>query len=191
VSECLGVVIAGGLSSRMGTDKAQLERDGQVMLRYTTQLLEQLGLDVVLSGQGGIQDLVVEAGPVGGIYSVLQQQPAKALLVVPVDMPLLTKDALAVLLDSGEESGAAVCYEDAYLPLYLPVNEQLKDYLATLFETGELPENKRALSIKTMLTEIESLQVAFQQQGELLINTNTPEEWQAAMAKLTEVSNAE
>ncbi|NRA60762.1 MAG: NTP transferase domain-containing protein, partial [Psychrobium sp.] len=45
---CIGVVLAGGLSSRMGQDKASLIRNNINMLQFTTQLLNDVGLSKVL-----------------------------------------------------------------------------------------------------------------------------------------------
>jgi len=80
--DCLGVVLAGGLSSRMGQDKAQLKRQQKAtspsensahsMLDFSKQLLADAGIkDIVISGDNHqIPDRVAHAGPVGGIYSV-------------------------------------------------------------------------------------------------------------------------
>lgn len=187
MTDCLGVVLAGGQSSRMGTDKAHLDRAGQSMLEYTASLLHQLGLPVRFSGQvqqGGTADIVAEAGPLGGIYSVLvgpESQDCKALLVVPVDMPLMNAESLERLLNFGRERGEAVCYAGCYLPLYVPVNDTLMRYLNGIFGGGKLPIRKKALSIFQLLANIPHSELDIEQ-PEQLVNTNTPEQWQSALA---------
>ena len=193
MTDCLGVVLAGGLSSRMGEDKSYLPRGDQTMLDYTSGLLQQLGLEVVVSGQpqiGGIADAIAEAGPVGGIYSVLQQHPASELLIVPVDMPLLSVPILRYLLGTGRQRKAASYYKDCYLPLYLPVTGAVKNHLVRLFGGGEKPENKRLLSIRSLLAETEN-QALPAEHRDLLVNTNTPEEWRSALRGLRETGNAQ
>ncbi|MFT7300874.1 MAG: molybdopterin-guanine dinucleotide biosynthesis protein A [Porticoccus sp.] len=59
-----------------------------------------------------------------------------ALLIVPVDTPLLTPAVLQHLIRIGEMSRSAVCYEDCYLPLYLPVNAVLSNDPAEVFAEG-------------------------------------------------------
>jgi len=124
--DCLGVVLAGGLSSRMGQDKAQLTRQYNQansaiksttsMLDFSKQLLIDAGLkNIVVSGDNHeIPDLVPRSGPVGGIYSVLAQYPEhlqpKALLILPVDLPLMTATNLAQLRLKGELSQKAVFF---------------------------------------------------------------------------------
>ncbi|HBY88533.1 MAG TPA: molybdopterin biosynthesis protein, partial [Colwellia sp.] len=145
--DCLGVVLAGGLSSRMGQDKAQLKRQQSAvspsvkstrsMLDFSKQLLADSGIkDIVISGDNHqIPDRVAHAGPVGGIYSVLAHYLAnspehlqpKALLILPVDLPLMTPAALADLRLKGELSHKATFFRDSqknmhHIPLYLPNN---------------------------------------------------------------------
>ena len=139
--DCLGVVLAGGLSSRMGQDKAHLTRQktahqnsasttvslsgssAQNMLGFSKQLLTDAGIkDIVISGDNHqIPDLVSKAGPVGGIYSVLAHYLAnspehlqpKAFLILPVDLPLMTASALAELRLKGELSHKATFFCDS------------------------------------------------------------------------------
>ena len=100
MTSCHGLILAGGLSTRMGTDKAQLRRNQQTMLEYTQSLLHSLDLAMFISGgESGLPDRVPQAGPLGGIYTVTQQCQLDAplfdaLLIVPVDMPLLTAELL-------------------------------------------------------------------------------------------------
>ena len=190
MTNCLGVVLAGGQSSRMGTDKAHLDRVGQSMLEYTASLLRELGLPVRFSGQvqqGGTADIVAEAGPLGGIFSVLNEQEQlvhNAMLIVPVDMPLMGAEALQRLLDVGREQGKAVCYTGCYLPLYLPITDELTQYLENIFSGGELPDDKKALSIYRLLLNGPYIELDIEQ-PELLVNTNTPEQWRSALAKIS------
>jgi len=191
MSDCLGIVLAGGLSSRMGEDKAHLQRGEQTMLDYTTGLLKQLGLDTVISGQeasGGLVDQVAQAGPVGGIYSVLKQCEISrllpsALLIVPIDMPLLTEGVLNKLLLTGQKRQVAAYYERCYLPLYLPVNETLLAHLKGLFENEQAIEDKKALSVRNLLATQKSYELPLPSAAPLL-NTNTPEEWRNVQAQL-------
>lgn len=171
---CKGLILAGGLSTRMGSDKAALRRNHQTMKDFNQVLLSALGLDVVVAGgTSGIPDLIPGGGPLAAIYSVLQTIQPSALLVLPVDMPLLTTTVLGVLLEEGEETGVPVCYDDCYLPLYLPVTQALRDYLDKVFtEGGDQPR-----SLKRMLAAMNGRQLPITDSA-VLLNANTPEEWQ-------------
>ncbi len=94
----VGVVLAGGQSSRMGQDKAMLPFKGETLLHHQVQLLRRICSHVVVSGEypgfDCVPDCVPKYGPISGIYSVAKQIPSAALLVVPVDMPQLTVEHL-------------------------------------------------------------------------------------------------
>ena len=115
VSDCLGIILTGGLSSRMGQDKAQLSRNDIKMLDYSKKLLTDIGINnMVVSGAFDAQqsralasdilvpDIIKQAGPVAGIYSVLQRFQPKAVFILPVDLPLMTPSILQQLKKMGE-----------------------------------------------------------------------------------------
>lgn len=186
MTSCRGLILAGGLSTRMGEDKAALRRNHQTMLEYTESLLKSVGLEVIVSGgERGVPDKVPQSGPLGGIYTVIKQYRVDALLVVPVDMPLLTASLLQQLIAEGESSGTAICYQDCYLPLYLPVDDALVAYLTQVLAPGSnLPR-----SIKRMLAEVNAIQLPVNDPN-LLVNTNTPDEWHS-IKPLIETDDAE
>ncbi len=186
---CLGVVLAGGLSSRMGQDKAQLLRDNDSMLNFSKQLLTDTGINhVVISGNAHqIPDLIDNAGPVGGIYSVIQQYQPKAMLILPVDLPLMTVTALAKLKQIGELSQQACYYQGHSIPLYLPNSSYLELFLTKAFQdynSNRLSKNNiKGPSMKALLKQVPHQSLIIEN-NQLLLNTNTPEQWQQAQQTL-------
>lgn len=106
-----GVVLAGGRSSRMGTDKAALLWHGRPLLEHMRGLLEQAGAHRVLlsgpyAGADAMPDQAPGLGPLGGLLTLGQTQADGIYLLVPVDMPLLSVPMLqqlagAVVADQG------------------------------------------------------------------------------------------
>jgi molybdopterin-guanine dinucleotide biosynthesis protein A len=194
-NECLGVVLAGGLSSRMGKDKAKLLRNNIDMLNFSKQLLINSGINnIVVSGdEYDIPDKVKKSGPVGGIYSVLSSFPqAKSLLILPVDLPFMTTKTLADLRIKGELSQKATYFEGHNIPLYLPNNAYVDMFFSTIFSNNLLINSgkvsgkttkKNGPSIKALLHQIphQAIQCA---DSKALFNTNTPEQWQQATTQL-------
>lgn len=189
--DCLGVVLAGGLSSRMGKDKALLHRNNASMLDFSKQILSDSGINnIVVSGDNyDVPDKVKQSGPVGGILSVLSSFPqAKALLILPVDLPLMTAKALASLRSKGELSQKATYFEGHNIPLYLPNNAYTELFLAQAFTVaGRKIETKtssnrfsnKGPSIRAMLKQIPHQAIQCND-ANTLFNTNTPQEWQQA-----------
>lgn len=191
-NECLGVVLAGGLSSRMGQDKAKLLRNTTDMLNFSKQLLLNSGINnVVVSGDGhDVPDKVKQSGPVGGIYSVLSSFPqAKSLLILPVDLPFMTIKTLSELRIKGELSQKATYFEGHNIPLFLPNSAYIEMFLSKSFSNNSLkaiPKNsekitkKNGPSIKALLQHIPH-QAIMCSDNKALFNTNTPEQWQQAI----------
>lgn len=189
-NHCLGVVLAGGLSSRMGQDKAQLQRNNKTMLEFSKQVLTNSGIDnIIVSGDNyDVPDKVKQSGPVAGILSVLAAYPdAKSLLILPVDLPGITAAALSDLRIKGELTQKATFFEGHNIPLYLPNNAYLELFLAHAFTSNKSKgANAEANRFKNKGPSIRALleQVPHQaiqcNDAKTLFNTNTPQEWQQA-----------
>lgn len=171
LSRIAGIVLAGGKSSRMGRDKALLTFKGQPLIKHMLDILYGLGLkDVFVSGAFAgypcIPDETPANGPVQGINSVLRNKPGyQGYLFVPVDMPLLSPQALHLLLQQ-EQGGYFI---DFPLPAYLV--------------PPFTPSNRT--SVQGFLDAQGIYPVALPPAlEEGMKNTNTPQEWQEALATL-------
>lgn len=201
-NDCLGVVLAGGMSSRMGKDKAKLHRNNNSMLsmlEFSKQVLSESGIsNIIVSGDNyDVPDTVKKCGPVGGIFSVLSKFPqAKSLLLLPVDLPFMTAQALTNLRLKGELSQKATYFEGHSIPLYLPNNAYVTLFLAQAFtvanseiglhkssERFSAKSGKTGPSIKALLKQVPH-QAIQSSDANILFNTNTPQEWLQAKKQL-------
>ncbi len=107
----LGVVLAGGKSSRMGRDKAVLvHASGGTFLDYAISRLLPITPQVAVSGRitklsnvFSILDQTVDQGPAMAVWSAIQfakQADFGATMVTPIDMPDLESQHLQRLIDS-------------------------------------------------------------------------------------------
>lgn len=180
--KCLGIVLAGGLSSRMGSDKSQLMRQQQKMLDFSTQRLKDAGVDEVIisSDKYGVVDIYKNMGPMSGVHSVLQQSNCSSAIVLPVDLPLITIDAIKQLRHIGQLTDKACFYEGHSIPLYLPVNSYTELFFSNAFSdvSGKGP------SVKSLLKQIPHQSIPLTDKR-ILMNTNTPQEWQQAQTILS------
>ncbi len=86
----------------MGTDKAEVEVDGQAMLRRVASALQAVLPRIVLLGseREGMEcwpDDLPARGPLGGIASALSRMEEDHVLVVAVDQPFVRIETLARL----------------------------------------------------------------------------------------------
>lgn len=127
-NEVVGLVLMGGKSTRMGTDKAFIDWNGLPLFQQAINQLKPLVSSVFLSvnneqfGELGheyacIIDEHPDKGPLGGIISALEYLK-KDLLVVAVDMPEISHKTLQKLLPEGSSFHVRAYSDDEnWLPL--------------------------------------------------------------------------
>jgi molybdopterin-guanine dinucleotide biosynthesis protein A len=103
-----GIVLAGGKSTRMGTDKALLIYNGEPLISHAVNLLSLVCNKVVISANDSIynftgcenwpDEIPVNAAMVG-IYSCLKRSGTFLNLVLSVDMPLISEVFLQKLIE--------------------------------------------------------------------------------------------
>ena len=181
-----GYVLAGGRSSRMGTDKALLPIGGTTLLDHVARSVREAAGNVTIIGPPDrysefgypvIRDLVENHGPLGGLYTALSATKTDWNLIVACDMPGLTAHFLDNLLQEAESSPA-----DCLVPSK-PGRTGL-DPLCAVYHRRCLPAAKAALDRKLLKMQdfVSSLRVSIwpvPNPGPLE-NVNTPEEWAAA-----------
>lgn len=181
-NKILGVVLVGGQSSRMGSNKALLSLNGRPLVDHMVDLLHEAGIEEVrLSGvlerYDSIPDRSPFEGPLSAIYSVIQavrDEPFSSLLILPVDMPSFTVELLLELIKT-ENSVDAICYESKPLPLLLHLSNKLPQTIEKI-----LKDQKRASSIKNLLNDIETERLTIPPSTSTAFkNINTPSEWRS------------
>ena len=109
-------ILAGGLSSRFGSDKARFLIDGKPMIIHVADLLgAQFDRVTVIAksaaeyddlGLTTIADLYPEQAPICGLLTALEQASNQWLFLAPCDTPSLTAGTLRQLWDGRGARGA-------------------------------------------------------------------------------------
>jgi len=187
-----GLVLAGGASTRMRTDKATLQYHGQPQLQWAFELVakfcaasfvsvrpDQRG-DAARAGHPQIVDRQPGIGPIAGISAALLEHPKAAWLVLACDLPFLTEHTLEHLIAHRDASKIATAYRSAHDGLPEPLcaiwepaaREPVLAYLAT----GKQCPRKFLINSDTKLLDLPESQA--------LDNVNTVEEFAAATGAL-------
>jgi molybdopterin-guanine dinucleotide biosynthesis protein A len=201
---CVGVVLAGGKSARMGVEKATLRIGGEALLARIVGRLRQALREVVVVGPPRLQTLVpdvtvfpdeiADVGPVGGLATALERVKSQHLFIVGCDMPFvepalvyamvrfavsaLDADVVALRTARGLEPLHAV---------YARSCATAVDELLTL-ETGR---SLSALLGRLRVQEPPASDVArYDPAGRSTFNANSPKDWQEALTLSTQESDA-
>ena len=105
------LLLAGGKSARMGTNKAELTYEGKTFLEHMMDKAQALGIDqCYISGYTSRQeqvqtvwDVYPNRGPLSGIHATMGVISTPYCLVLPVDAPKLPVEILEGLLQHHEQ----------------------------------------------------------------------------------------
>jgi molybdenum cofactor guanylyltransferase len=159
VSSVAGIILAGGSSRRMGSDKALLPIPGReqvTFIEHLTGLLITLCSEVVLVTRDEdqaakyihhlatqeansvrvVHDKISATGPLMGLYSGLDVIQASHALVMAVDMPFVHKDMLAFLLSYPLDEA-----------LLVPIVDNIPQVLLALYPRAILPQIETCLQM--------------------------------------------
>ena len=178
-------ILAGGLSSRMGSPKADLMlcRNGEnrSFMEHLCKELSEFKYCYIsenknqgyhYEGYREIIDDYDEIGPLGGIYSVLKKADTDAVLFVACDMPHFTADAARHLISKWD--GRSVCYS---------LVNTTKEPMAGIYTRDCIPaiENQIAngnYKLGLLINEMNGQPVNMSDFADCYININTKEEYE-------------
>lgn len=183
-----GVILAGGASSRMGSNKALLPRQGLRFIEWIYRTLAELFDEVIVVTNSPEQymflpcrkvpDLYPGKGVLAGIHSGLTHSGNGGVFVVACDMPHLNVHLIRHL-----------CSISAGAHLVIPSTEKGFEPLHALYRKGCLPaleellqgeSNRRvvALMSRVSVRELHPAEIAVFDPGFIsFTNINTPEEY--------------
>ena len=163
------VILAGGLSKRMGRDKAGLRLGGRTLLAHVKAVAGRMNLPTRVIRR----DLVERCGPLGGIHAALKSTTAEVVVFLSCDMPFVGVRLLRDLLSRSERRALAV-------------------FCVTAEGVG-FPFALRRMALPAVEAQLEARQLSLQRLAARLgadrfrpppsadlFNVNTPEEWAVA-----------
>jgi len=183
-------VLAGGKSTRMGTDKAFLEFNGRTLLANALELGRSVAEEVRIAGDAAkfadfgtvIEDIYPGCGPLSGMHAALKSSETDLNLMIGVDLPLLEARFLQYLLQTAEHSKAVVT-----LPRVAGYYEPLCAVYRTEFAVPAeraLAEGRNkidAVFAGLPVRVVEDPELAQHHfSPEMFRNVNTPEDWKVA-----------
>jgi molybdenum cofactor guanylyltransferase len=179
-------ILAGGASSRMGTDKSRLKLGGRSFIERIAQTLLEVSPKVYVVGQEfndlrleSIADIYPKWGALGGVQTALSACQGKWALVVACDLPFVTSELCKRLLELRESHDAVVPIQQDSRPQPLCALYKIDPCLAQatqLIEAG----HRRPLDL---IEQVDTRWVEFSEVQDLrgadkfFVNINTPEDY--------------
>lgn len=193
-----GAVLAGGRSSRFGSNKALFAPDGETLINKAVDMLRPLVKEVVVSashanagayaflGLDIVEDQHSDCGPLGGLEALLNRCSTRWLLILTCDMPCVDSDMLRTMIDHVKQSGGS--FENRNLPQAIAWRRSdgsvspfplliEKDALSVL--RSRMSSGRR--SMKGLLGALNTYYI-IAPSDRLLSNINRPEDWKESAA---------
>ena len=129
MADVAGVILAGGKSRRMGTDKALLTVGRDAMIERIAAELGKVFKEILISGGNEeigarlglkvVPDLIKGWGPLSGIHASLLAAQSRKCLLVPCDMPFLSAELARIMAGLSDGYDVTVPQHGDYLqPLF-------------------------------------------------------------------------
>jgi len=181
-SEVSAIILAGGQSSRMGKNKAELTINGITLLEIQAKKCRAIGIDdVIIAGYKGsipgtrtVPDIIPGKGPLSGIHAGLAASEKKACLVLSVDTPLICPMTLKELIKA--HSGGTTMLDNSGKPE--PMISVFDSSLAE--KAGEILQSEKT-SVMRLADTAGVKPFAYNGDKELLSNCNTPEDFERVL----------
>lgn len=178
--QAAGFVLVGGLSARMGQDKALLSAGSLPLVVQVAGRVAQAAGSVTLVGHPQryrhlglecIRDLHPQLGPLAGIEAALDSLRGDFNLIAACDVPDLPIELLHELLRRARQTGAQCVVTRDGAGTVHP--------LCAVYRSACLPAIQEALKSRRLrlMDLIQELGAAYYDFSAILANVNTPQEW--------------
>lgn len=118
-TDITGVILAGGKSSRMGTDKALVKLNGTPLIERIAQTLRDVFERVIIIANNpepykylGFEifgDVYKDCGPLGGIHSAFFHTTSEQLFIVGCDTPHISPELIRHIIAYPSSASIKVC----------------------------------------------------------------------------------
>ncbi|MCL5244608.1 NTP transferase domain-containing protein [Cellulophaga sp. 20_2_10] len=191
-TELYGLVLAGGKSTRMGTDKGAITYHNIPQRDYLYNLLGEVCNSTFYSIREDQKkefskevNVIVDEnkfrGPYNGLLSAYNHNPNVAWLVVACDLPLLDKAALQQLIAERDNTKLATAFATS--------DSELPEPLCAIWEPEALQQSLAYLNAgngscprKFLINS--DVKLVYPEQDKVLLNANSVKEYEEAIQKI-------
>ena len=187
-----GVILAGGRSSRFGTNKALSMFKGERLIERLVRSLGQVtqSLFLVTNTPEAYpflnlptgKDLIPDCGPLGGIYTALKSIETPLCLCIACDMPFVHPNFMAYMIQTTTSYDVVV-----------PMNGQREEPLCAVYRTTCIPAIEERIQAKRykMIGFYDQVRVkritasdTDHYNTDMFFNVNTPGDYEEALRRL-------
>ena len=169
-NDVTGIILAGGKSSRMGTNKALLKLGEKSVIEKLADKMKELFSEVIIIANTPeeynflsipiFKDIYEYKGPLAGIHSGLIHSSTKQNFIISCDIPLMTRKMIEYIVNYKSAHPITVCRADGFIQQL--AGRYSKDVIPSaekilqqdISETRNNEQKKRRCSVLRLIEEV-------------------------------------
>jgi molybdopterin-guanine dinucleotide biosynthesis protein A len=194
-SNITAFILAGGSSSRIGSNKALLEIGGKSLISRLIEIVHPIFDEVIISSNESelyegtdkriIKDIITGRGPLGGIHSALQFTKTEKNFFVSCDMPFISKDVIEFLCGYKSEKAIMILKADRRIQQLCGIySKRIFPDVDSLLKESNQKDSQLKGSIFDLLNRVDSEIIDVSglkfYHPDLFFNINTPDDFNYA-----------
>ena len=178
-----GIILSGGQSTRMGTDKALIQINEKTLLENIIQICQPLCAHILISSNNSahekfgykiVPDEIKNCGPLGGIYSCLKKSETDWNFVISVDSPFVEPEFVSFLIsETGNYDAVAPAHDLGKEPLIALYHKNCLEIIEKMLNSKNYKMTNLLTTINTRFVDSQKWVEEF---PEIFRNLNTPED---------------
>lgn len=183
IEHCDAFILAGGKSSRMGSDKGLLPLHNRELILSVLEPLQQLFANVAIITSNAdylkfgvplYQDVRINSGPAGGLLTALQKSQGQWIFVTACDLPFINVQLIKDMSTMRNNHSAVVPVHGHFAePLFAFYHRDLIPFLENAIDKNELKMQTLVTRMKPMYFNVDSNEFNV---NTIFMNVNTPED---------------
>ena len=161
-----GIILAGGKSSRMGTDKAQMLLNGKPLIEYIINTFQNAGIQNIIINTNKkadflkynlpiCEDIYEDKGPISGVYSSLLMSTTDENVIIPCDSPFVSSKIILDLIEQNRQNKISFLrFKNNYYPLIGAYKKETNILLKKMIENNELKMKNLILNNGTSILDL-------------------------------------
>lgn len=201
-NDITGVILSGGKSSRMGTNKSFLKINDTTIIGRIVELMKSIFAEVIVITNTPeeyeflnvplYEDIYKWKGPLAGIHSGLVHSKTEKNFVISCDVPLMTKDMIEYIVEFDTNHPVTIARADGFIQQLagrysksvIPKAEKILQQ--KIEETGKDEQKKRCCSVLRLMDEvgseiIDAEKLLFYKKN-IFLNINKPRDYEMILS---------
>lgn len=164
-TDITGVILAGGKSSRMGTNKSFLKLGNKTIIERIVDLMKSIFSDIIIITNTAedykhlnlylFEDIYKWKGPLAGIHSALVNSSTEKIFVLSCDVPLMSKEMIEYIIEYKSDKPIKFCEAAGYhQPLVGVYSKEILNDVEKFISSMEVSDKSFHRFLKSVDVEI-------------------------------------